>query len=158
MKLVFIAIIIRHKLCIINPFWKKIIFNQKLFPTCRDKFDYLGSAVYLSCFFSIYCFRSTWTNLRRNQLCSLTVEFILVNGLQLLPASTSSDMYVNIIVLTTGMYVNIAPYLGMCVNIVPYFRCASRGWICEVPQDLQFMLIIMCRTHITVTRKRACEK
>ena len=30
-------------------FCSKIIFDQKLFPYCLDKFDYPGSIVYLSC-------------------------------------------------------------------------------------------------------------
>ena len=30
-------------------YWPKIIFDQKLFSNCWDKFDYQGSIVYLSC-------------------------------------------------------------------------------------------------------------
>ena len=54
MKMVFVARIIRHKLCMICAFfyffWSKIIFDQKLFSYCWDRFDYPGSILYLSCF------------------------------------------------------------------------------------------------------------
>ena len=50
MKIVFLARIIRHKLCIIYAFFdflcSKITFDHKLFSYCRDK------CVYLSCWFS----------------------------------------------------------------------------------------------------------
>ena len=45
--MVFVASIVRNKLCIIyaffDYFFSKIIFYRKLFPDCYDKFDYLGS-------------------------------------------------------------------------------------------------------------------
>ena len=54
MKMVFMARIIRHKLCMIYAFFdffcSKLIFDQKVFSYCWDKFDYPGSIVYLSCF------------------------------------------------------------------------------------------------------------
>ena len=53
MKMVFVANISRHKLYIIYVFFYvslfKIILVQKLFYDCCNKFDYPGSAVYLSC-------------------------------------------------------------------------------------------------------------
>ena len=39
-----------HNLCIFWFFCSKIIFDQKLFSYCWEKFDYPGSIVYLSCF------------------------------------------------------------------------------------------------------------
>ena len=53
-KMVFISRIIRHRLYMIYAFFdffcSKIIFDKKLSSFCEDKFDYLGSIVYLSCF------------------------------------------------------------------------------------------------------------
>ena len=51
MKIVFVASIIRHELlCVFFLFFcSKIIFDQKLFSYCWDKFDYPGFIVYLSC-------------------------------------------------------------------------------------------------------------
>ena len=52
--LVFVARIVRHTLCMIYAYFdffcSKIIFDQKLFSNCWDKFYYPGSIVYLSCF------------------------------------------------------------------------------------------------------------
>ena len=72
MKMVFVASIIRYKLCMMYAFlWffcSKIIFDQKLFSYCCDKFDYPGSIVYLSCWILLnvswrgrYCF---WHKIR----------------------------------------------------------------------------------------------
>ena len=53
MKMVFVARMIRHKLCMIYAFFyflcSKIIFDEKLISYCWDKFDYPWSIVYLSC-------------------------------------------------------------------------------------------------------------
>ena len=52
MKIVFVASIIRNRLCIIYGFFiifSKITFCWKLFSDCSDKFNYPGSIVYLSC-------------------------------------------------------------------------------------------------------------
>ena len=38
-----------HNVCIFLFICSKIMCDQKLFPSCFDKFDYLGSIVYLSC-------------------------------------------------------------------------------------------------------------
>ena len=46
-KMVFVARIIRHTLCMISAFFD--FFVQKLFSYCWDKFDYPVSIVYLSC-------------------------------------------------------------------------------------------------------------
>ena len=55
MKMVFVARIIRHELCMIYAFFcSKIIFDQKLFSNCWDKLDYPGSIVYLSCL-ALFC-------------------------------------------------------------------------------------------------------
>ena len=49
-EMVFVARIIRHKICMIYAFFcSKIVFDQKLFSYCWDEFDYPGSIVYLSC-------------------------------------------------------------------------------------------------------------
>ena len=57
LKMVFVARIVRHKLCMVYAFFdcfcSKIIFDQKLFSYCWKKFDYQGSIVYLSCY-SVY--------------------------------------------------------------------------------------------------------
>ena len=53
LKMVFVARIMRHKLCMIHAFFvcsKIIAKGQKLFSYCWDKFDYPGSIVCLSCF------------------------------------------------------------------------------------------------------------
>ena len=50
LKMVFVARVIRHKLCIFLFSCSKIIFDQKLFSYCWDQFDYQGSIVYLFCF------------------------------------------------------------------------------------------------------------
>ena len=54
LKMVLVARITRHKLCMIFAFFLflcwKIIFDQKLFSYRWDRFDYPGSIVYLSCF------------------------------------------------------------------------------------------------------------
>ena len=62
MRMVFLASMIRHRLCIIYPFFdfcSKIIFNQNSFFDCCDRFDYLGSIVYLSC---LICYSFGKTN------------------------------------------------------------------------------------------------
>ena len=54
MKMMFMASIIRHKLYMIYVvlyfLCSKIIFDQKSFSYCCDKFEHQGSIVYLSCF------------------------------------------------------------------------------------------------------------
>ena len=54
MNMVFVASIIAHRLRMIYAFFyffcSKIIFDQKLFPYCWEKYDFPGSIVYLSCF------------------------------------------------------------------------------------------------------------
>ena len=46
MKMVFVARMIRHRICMIHAFFdffcSKIIFDQQLFSYCRDKSDYPG--------------------------------------------------------------------------------------------------------------------
>ena len=62
MKMGFVASIMRHELSIIYAFvdffFSNIIFYQKLFSDCCDDFDYLWSAVYLSCFIWLIHFDS----------------------------------------------------------------------------------------------------
>ena len=54
-RMVFVASIVRHKLCMSYAFFiffcSKIIFDQKLFSYCWNRFDYPVSIVYLSCCF-----------------------------------------------------------------------------------------------------------
>ena len=70
LKMVFVARIIRHKLCIIYAFFdffcSKIIFDQKLFSYCLEKFDYPGSIVYLSC--SALRNQSFWEHCKRSPI------------------------------------------------------------------------------------------
>ena len=79
LKTVFVARIIRHKLCIIYAFFdffcSKIIFDQKLFSYCWDKFDYLGSIVYLSC-----SLVTAWESLAEDQ--AYVGSYLCVNKVQ----------------------------------------------------------------------------
>ena len=58
MEMVFVTIIIRHKLCMIYAFLN--FFVQKSFSYCWDKFDYLGSIVCLSCYWYFRLLQKWW--------------------------------------------------------------------------------------------------
>ena len=70
LKMMFVAKVIRHELCMIYAFFdffcSKIIFDQKLFSYCLEKFDYPGSIVYLSC--SALRNQSFWEHCKRSPI------------------------------------------------------------------------------------------
>ena len=104
--MVFVASIIRHKLCMIYAFLDffclKIIFDQKLSSYCCDKFDYRRFIAYMYCY---HCFFLQRKNQRTLGLSRRAVMKLVLN------LQRRAKDY---LVLRTG---NVASMSAMCICV-----------------------------------------